>query len=61
MLFMFQILDLCFNKDEIAERVQTLIDEFAERGLRSLAVAYQVAYQTHPKHQFQFVPDNYSI
>ncbi|TVU48165.1 hypothetical protein EJB05_07791, partial [Eragrostis curvula] len=41
MLFMFQILNLCYNKDDIAERVQTVIDEFAERGLRSLAVAYQ--------------------
>ncbi|GJN30490.1 hypothetical protein PR202_gb18799 [Eleusine coracana subsp. coracana] len=36
-----QILNLCYNKDDIAERVQIVIDEFAERGLRSLAVAYQ--------------------
>ncbi|XP_078165058.1 ATPase 10, plasma membrane-type isoform X2 [Carex rostrata] len=37
-----QILNLCYNKHEIADRVHTVIDKFAERGLRSLAVAYQV-------------------
>uniref|UniRef100_A0A0D9VQD9 Plasma membrane ATPase n=1 Tax=Leersia perrieri TaxID=77586 RepID=A0A0D9VQD9_9ORYZ len=36
-----QILSLCYNKDDIAEKVQLVIDRFAERGLRSLAVAYQ--------------------
>ncbi|KAL5217403.1 hypothetical protein ABZP36_018087 [Zizania latifolia] len=36
-----QILSLCYNKDVIAEKVQLVIDRFAERGLRSLAVAYQ--------------------
>ncbi|WVZ55730.1 hypothetical protein U9M48_006354 [Paspalum notatum var. saurae] len=36
-----QILNLCYNKDDIAQKVQTVIDSFAERGLRSLAVAYQ--------------------
>ncbi|KAF0891285.1 hypothetical protein E2562_009461 [Oryza meyeriana var. granulata] len=36
-----QILSLCYNKDDLAEKVQLAIDRFAERGLRSLAVAYQ--------------------
>nr|CAB3498921.1 unnamed protein product [Digitaria exilis] len=36
-----QILNLAYNKSEIERRVHTVIDKFAERGLRSLAVAYQ--------------------
>ncbi|XP_041015155.1 ATPase 10, plasma membrane-type-like [Juglans microcarpa x Juglans regia] len=36
-----QILDLCQEKDEIAGKVHSIIDKFAERGLRSLGVAYQ--------------------
>ncbi|KAF3772908.1 ATPase 10 plasma membrane-type [Nymphaea thermarum] len=36
-----QILNLCQEKDEIAGKVHAIIDKFAERGLRSLAVAYQ--------------------
>uniref|UniRef100_A0ACD5XH68 Uncharacterized protein n=1 Tax=Avena sativa TaxID=4498 RepID=A0ACD5XH68_AVESA len=38
-----QILNLCYNKqdDDIAEKAQRGVDRFAERGLRSLAVAYQ--------------------
>ncbi|CAA0820229.1 ATPase 11- plasma membrane-type [Striga hermonthica] len=36
-----QILDLAYNKHEIDRRVHSVIDKFAERGLRSLAVAYQ--------------------
>lgn len=36
-----QILDLCVEKGEIADRVHSIIDKFAERGLRSLAVATQ--------------------
>ncbi|BBH00345.1 H(+)-ATPase 11, partial [Prunus dulcis] len=36
-----QILNLVHNKSEIERRVHTVIDKFAERGLRSLAVAYQ--------------------
>ncbi|TVU45645.1 hypothetical protein EJB05_05136, partial [Eragrostis curvula] len=35
------ILNLAYNKSEIERRVHTVIDKFAERGLRSLAVAYQ--------------------
>ncbi|CAK9881780.1 unnamed protein product [Sphagnum jensenii] len=36
-----QILDLAVNKVEIAAGVHSVIDKFAERGLRSLAVARQ--------------------
>lgn len=36
-----QILNLVHNKSEIERRVHGVIDKFAERGLRSLAVAYQ--------------------
>ncbi|GLU01966.1 hypothetical protein SLE2022_192410 [Rubroshorea leprosula] len=36
-----QILNLVHNKSEIEHRVHTVIDKFAERGLRSLAVTYQ--------------------
>ncbi|KAJ7548173.1 hypothetical protein O6H91_07G000900 [Diphasiastrum complanatum] len=36
-----QILELSFNRAEIAHRVHAIIDKFAERGLRSLAVAFQ--------------------
>ncbi|XP_020548158.1 plasma membrane ATPase 2-like isoform X2 [Sesamum indicum] len=36
-----QILNLAYNKSEIERRVHSVIDKFAERGLRSLAVAYQ--------------------
>lgn len=41
-----QILALCQEKNEIAARVHTIIDNFAERGLRSLAVASQVICHT---------------
>ncbi|XP_010272214.1 PREDICTED: ATPase 11, plasma membrane-type-like [Nelumbo nucifera] len=36
-----QILNLVHNKSDIERRVHAVIDKFAERGLRSLAVAYQ--------------------
>ncbi|KAJ7951416.1 Plasma membrane ATPase [Quillaja saponaria] len=36
-----QILDMCQEKHEIAGKVHVIIEKFAERGLRSLAVAYQ--------------------
>ncbi|KAL8475615.1 hypothetical protein ACS0TY_028324 [Phlomoides rotata] len=36
-----QILNLAYNRSEIERRVHSVIDKFAERGLRSLAVAYQ--------------------
>ncbi|GMI99203.1 H(+)-ATPase 11 [Hibiscus trionum] len=36
-----QILNLAHNKSELERRVHAVIDKFVERGLRSLAVAYQ--------------------
>lgn len=36
-----QILHMCQEKEVIARRVHSIMDKFAERGLRSLAVAYQ--------------------
>lgn len=42
-----QILNLAHNKLEIDRRVHAVIDKFAERGLRSLAVAYQVQDPAH--------------
>ncbi|KAH1246322.1 ATPase 11, plasma membrane-type [Glycine soja] len=36
-----QILNLAHNKSDIERRVHAVIDKFAERGLRSLAVAFQ--------------------
>ncbi|KAF2308676.1 hypothetical protein GH714_012147 [Hevea brasiliensis] len=36
-----EILNLAHNKSEIEHRVHVVIEKFAERGLRSLAVAYQ--------------------
>ncbi|KAF9587112.1 hypothetical protein IFM89_039672 [Coptis chinensis] len=36
-----QILNLCKGETEIALKVHVMIEKFAERGLRSLAVAYQ--------------------
>ena len=37
-----QILNLCNCKEDVRKRVHSVIDKFAERGLRSLAVAKQV-------------------
>jgi H+-transporting ATPase len=37
-----QILNLEHNKSDIERRVRAVIDKFAERGLRSLGVSYQV-------------------
>ncbi|KAJ9691601.1 hypothetical protein PVL29_013709 [Vitis rotundifolia] len=39
-----QILNLAHNKSEIERRVHAVIDKFADRGLQSLAVAYQEVY-----------------
>ncbi|KAA8547268.1 hypothetical protein F0562_003868 [Nyssa sinensis] len=36
-----EILNLAYNKSEIGKRVHSIIDKFAERGLRSLAIARQ--------------------
>ncbi|KAG6557065.1 hypothetical protein Mapa_000991 [Marchantia paleacea] len=38
-----EILHLAHNKDQISARVHSIIDKFAERGLRSLAVATQAS------------------
>lgn len=43
----FQILNLCQEKEEIERKMHTIIDNFAERGLRSLAVAFQVFNLLH--------------
>ncbi|KAL0463962.1 UNVERIFIED_CONTAM: Plasma membrane ATPase 4 [Sesamum latifolium] len=37
-----QIVELCGLRDDIKRRVHSIIDKFADRGLRSLAVAQQV-------------------
>ncbi|XP_020518801.1 ATPase 10, plasma membrane-type isoform X3 [Amborella trichopoda] len=39
---LIEILSLCQEKHEIAGKVHAIIDKFAERGLRSLGVAYQM-------------------
>lgn len=49
-----QILDMAYNKEEIAARVHSVIDKFAERGLRSLAVARQASVQCDYLFQFPF-------
>lgn len=41
LVYVCQILNLAHNKSDIERRVHSVIDKFAERGLRSLAVAYQ--------------------
>lgn len=43
-----QILALAHNKAEIEAKVHSVIDKFAERGLRSLAVAKQVRSSSDP-------------
>jgi magnesium-transporting ATPase (P-type) len=40
---LFQILELCNCKENVRKRAHAVIDRFAERGLRSLGVAYQVS------------------
>ncbi|KAL2554885.1 ATPase 6 [Forsythia ovata] len=37
-----QIVELCGLKEDVKKRVHSIIDKFAERGLRSLAVAQQI-------------------
>ena len=39
---LFQIIELCNLKDDVSKRAHSIIDKFADRGLRSLAVAQQV-------------------
>ncbi|CAI0526990.1 unnamed protein product [Linum tenue] len=42
-----EILNLAYNKAEIANRVHGIIDKFAERGLRSLGIARQEVPDNH--------------
>ncbi|KAK4485808.1 hypothetical protein RD792_008455, partial [Penstemon davidsonii] len=37
-----KIIDLCAVRDDVRKKVHSIIDKFAERGLRSLAVAQQI-------------------
>lgn len=39
----YQIIELCGLKGETLKKAHTIIDQFAERGLRSLAVSRQVS------------------
>lgn len=39
---MYQIIELCELKGETLKRAHKTIDGYAERGLRSLAVGFQV-------------------
>jgi len=39
-----QILDLCNCREDMKRKVHSIIDKYAERGLRSLAVARQVSW-----------------
>lgn len=48
-----QILALAANKRKIEAKVISIINRFAERGLRSLGVAYQVLF--HCKFNFQLI------
>jgi len=43
-IYLNQILSLCNCKEDVRNKVHSVIDKFAERGLRSLAVARQVSY-----------------
>lgn len=40
---MIQIVELCQLKEDVKKKVHSIIDKFAERGLRSLAVSRQVS------------------
>ncbi|KAL3619655.1 Plasma membrane ATPase 2 [Castilleja foliolosa] len=51
-----QILHLAHNTSDIERRVHAVIDKFAERGLRSLAVAYQFPKERNrPGGPWQFI------
>ncbi|RWR86104.1 Plasma membrane ATPase [Cinnamomum micranthum f. kanehirae] len=47
-----QILNLCNCKEDVRKKVRTVVDKFAERGLRSLAVAMQAKESTGTPWQF---------
>ncbi|KAJ9559480.1 hypothetical protein OSB04_004640 [Centaurea solstitialis] len=51
-----QIVELCDLKNEEKNRVFSIIDKFAERGLRSLAVAQQASFSMFPVFQYS-VPE----
>lgn len=40
---MRQIIELCDLKEDMKKKVHSIIDKFADRGLRSLGVAQQVS------------------
>jgi hypothetical protein len=44
MYYFLQIIDLCELKDDASKKAHAIIDKFADRGLRSLAVARQVSF-----------------
>lgn len=58
-----QILALAANRSEIEVRVNEIINRFAERGLRSLGVAYQVSnhLQNKKKKENYFLHLGHSI
>lgn len=43
----FQIIELCNLKGDPLKKAHAIIDKFADRGLRSLAVARQVSFCSH--------------
>jgi len=43
MHLVYQIIELCELKGETLKKAHKIIDQFAERGLRSLAVSRQVS------------------
>jgi magnesium-transporting ATPase (P-type) len=43
----FQIIELCNLREDVKKKALSIIDKFADRGLRSLAVAKQVSYTIH--------------
>lgn len=44
MHLVYQIIELCELKGETLKKAHKIIDQFAERGLRSLAVSRQVVF-----------------
>lgn len=41
-ILVYQIIELCDPKADVKKKAHSIIDNFAERGLRSLGVARQV-------------------
>lgn len=42
--YVYQIIQLCNLREDVKKAAHTIIDKFAERGLRSLGVARQVSF-----------------